>query len=154
MNQPVSVLDVAQYILKQIGRMTTWKLQKLCYYSQAWSLVWGDGQPLFREKIEAWANGPVILGLYEKHRGHFEVSRILGGHPDELDVDQSETVDAVLKVYGDKTSSWLIQLTHSEAPWRNARKREHLGIGERGNAEILLDDMAEYYGGLYAQQED
>jgi uncharacterized phage-associated protein len=34
-----SVFDVAQYILRRKGQMTTWKLQKLVYYSQAWSLV-------------------------------------------------------------------------------------------------------------------
>ena len=36
-----SVYDVAAYILEKQGAMTTWKLQKLVYYSQAWSLVWG-----------------------------------------------------------------------------------------------------------------
>ena len=55
----VSVLDVAAYILKKLGSMTTMKLQKLVYYSQAWSLVW-DEQSLFIESIEAWANGPVV----------------------------------------------------------------------------------------------
>jgi uncharacterized phage-associated protein len=53
-----SVLDVAQYILQRSGGMTTGKLQKLVYYSQAWSLVW-DQRPLFNERIEAWANGPI-----------------------------------------------------------------------------------------------
>ena len=37
-----SVFDVAAYILQQQGAMTTWKLQKLVYYSQGWSLVWDD----------------------------------------------------------------------------------------------------------------
>ena len=31
--------DVAQYILEKLGAMPAMKLQKLCYYSQAWSLV-------------------------------------------------------------------------------------------------------------------
>ena len=46
----------------------------------------------------------------------------------------------------------LRRLTHKEAPWRNARKREGLGLGERGNAEITLDDMSEYYGGLCEEE--
>lgn len=37
-----AVFDVAKYILEKQGRMSTWKLQKLCYYSQAWSLAWTD----------------------------------------------------------------------------------------------------------------
>ncbi len=32
--------DVAQYILEKQGEMTSIKLQKLVYYTQAWSLVW------------------------------------------------------------------------------------------------------------------
>jgi len=143
---PASVFDVAQYILDKQGPMTTWKLQKLCYYSQAWSLVWDD-VPLFKERIEAWANGPVVPALYEKHRGQFTISRI-GGHPEALDKNQRETIDAVLATYGDKPSQWLSELTHAEAPWQNARTRAGLSLGERGNSEITLDDMAEYYGGL------
>lgn len=42
------VFDTAKYILEQSSSMSTMKLQKLCYYSQAWSLVWGDS-PLFEE---------------------------------------------------------------------------------------------------------
>ena len=56
-NSKVNVLDIAAYILCKQGAMTAMKLQKLVYYSQAWSLVWDD-KPLFRERIEAWANGP------------------------------------------------------------------------------------------------
>jgi len=145
-----NVFDVAQYILNSLGKMTTWKLQKLCYYSQAWSLVW-DEKPLFKERIEAWANGPVIPDLYEKHKGRFYITHIKGS-PDKLKKNQIETIEAVLEVYGDKTSDWLSQLTHREAPWQLARSRAHLGYGERGNAEIRLDDMAEYYGGLSATQ--
>jgi len=37
-----SVRDVAQYILSQLGPMTTMKLQKLAYYSRAWSVVRDD----------------------------------------------------------------------------------------------------------------
>jgi len=145
-----NVSDVAQYILEKLGRLTTWKLQKLCYYSQAWGLVW-DEEPLFSARIEAWANGPVIPTLYEKLIGRFYVSHIAMGQPDRLKKYQEETIDIVLKVYGGKSSQWLSELTHREAPWQNARLRAGLSIGERGNAEISHDDMAEYYGGLYAQ---
>ncbi len=32
-----NVFDTAKYILEQSGPMSTMKLQKLCYYSQAWA---------------------------------------------------------------------------------------------------------------------
>ena len=67
-----TVFDAAKYILEQRGRLSTMKLQKLCYYSQAWSLVWDDA-PLFEEEFEAWANGPVCRVLYEYSRGKFSV---------------------------------------------------------------------------------
>ncbi len=51
------VFDVAAYILNKQGRMTTMKLQKLCYYAQAWHLVWAE-KPLFDEPIQAWGEWP------------------------------------------------------------------------------------------------
>jgi len=66
------VLDVAAYILGKHGPMTHMKLQRLVYYSQAWHLAW-DGVPLFPERIEAWANGPVVPVLYEALKGEFLV---------------------------------------------------------------------------------
>jgi uncharacterized phage-associated protein len=151
MNKPANVFDVAQYILSGSGRLTTWKLQKLCYYSQAWSLVWDDA-PLFKETIEAWASGPVVPALYKMHRGQFYVSDV-GGNPNRLTVVQRETIDAVLKTYGNKPSQWLRELTHREEPWRNARRRANLSLGERGNSVITLDDLAEYYEGLCDKNE-
>ena len=37
-----TIFDVASYILSKQGPMTTMKLEKLCYYAQAWSLVWDE----------------------------------------------------------------------------------------------------------------
>lgn len=67
-----SVFDVSAYILKKTGPISAMKLQKLAYYAQAWSLVWDDA-PLFSERIEAWANGPVCPDLYFAHQGEFTV---------------------------------------------------------------------------------
>lgn len=138
----VSVFDVAAYIIKQQGSVTTWKLQKLVYYSQAWSLVW-DEKPLFPEEIQAWINGPVCPALYEKHKGKFEIAGISSGNPLNLNKYQKETVDAVLDLYGPHPSHWLSNLTHMEPPWKNAR--QGLSMRERGSSVITHDSMAEYY---------
>ncbi len=137
--------DVAAYILEKLGSMTAMKLQKLVYYCQAWSLVWDD-QPLFQERIEAWANGPVVPALYECHRGEFQITRLPKGNPTNLTPTESETIDKVLEFYGDKSSQWLSDLTHKEDPWIEARKG--LAPGERGDEEITLAAMAEYYSSL------
>lgn len=139
------VFDVAAYILERMETMTTMKLQKLVYYSQAWALVW-DEKPLFEEKIEAWANGPVVRDLFDYHRRMYEISAIPIGNPRLLNQEQRDTVDAVLEYYGDKSAQWLIELTHMEDPWIQARKG--LPKLERGNRVIFLDAMADYYSSL------
>ena len=146
----VNALDVAAYILDKIGPMSTMKLQKLVYYSQAWSLVW-DEQPLFEENIEAWANGPVVRELFDYHRGMFQIPSVLIGNPRLLNQDQRDTVNAVLDYYGDKTAQWLIELSHKEDPWIQARKG--LPAMERGHRVIPLDVMAAYYSSLSVNED-
>lgn len=137
--------DVAAYILNKSGPMSAMKLQKLVYYSQAWHLVWED-EPLFKERIEAWANGPVVPDLYKHHRGDFTVTDWTPGSADNLAPEQKGSVDAVLDFYGDKDAFWLSELTHREAPWMDAR--EGLGPGDRSNRQIKPAAMAEFYGAL------
>ncbi len=96
-----SALDVAQYILAQKGAMTAMKLQKLVYYSQAWSTAWED-DVIFPEPIFAWKNGPVVRELWEAHRGQFRVGDIAGGDPNILTVAQGRTIDIVVNFYGEK----------------------------------------------------
>lgn len=141
----VSIKDVAQYILEKKGTLTALQLQKLCYYAQAWSLVWDD-EPLFGERIEAWASGPVAPVLYNIHRGFYQVSEIRSGDPSKLNAEQRVTVDAVLREYGDRTAGELATLTHQEAPWQDARQEAGLKPGERSTVEITLASMAEFYG--------
>jgi uncharacterized phage-associated protein len=141
-----SVHDVAAYVLEKVpDGMSTWKLQKLVYYSQAWHLVW-DGEPLFSEPIQAWADGPVTRVLYEKHRGQFSVATWTWGKSSALTKSQKETIDAVLRTYGKKTPHWLSQLTHMEKPWKDARG--NLPPGTRSTRVITHGAMADYYSQL------
>lgn len=147
-DKPVSVLDVAAYIIKKSPKdspITAWKLQKLVYYCQAWSLVW-DENSLFREDILAWANGPVVKELYEKHRGLFHVQEIKGGDVSNLSENQKDIINRVVEAYGRKTAQWLSDLTHMEDPWIEAR--EFLKPGERGNQKISIASMYEYYSSI------
>lgn len=141
-----NVFDVAKYILEKLGRMSTMKLQKLCYYSQAWSLVWDDS-PLFDEDFQAWANGPVCPELFQKTKGIYSVtaSDENGGNGD-LNSEQKDTIDKVLEYYGGHDAQWLSQSTHLEDPWINARKDIPDGVGSTNT--ITKESMAMYYGGL------
>lgn len=141
-----TVHDLAAYILKKTGSITTMKLQKLVYYSQAWALVW-DEKPIFGARIEAWANGPVVPDLYRRHRGEFRVSAWPTGDASKLTAAHRETVDKVIEFYGERDSQWLSDLTHREAPWKDARA--DCEPGDRSGAEISHVAMAEYYSNPY-----
>jgi len=140
------VFNIAKYILEKQGDMTAMKLQKLVYYTQAWHVVWEE-TPLFDDEIEAWINGPVVPALYDLHRGKFIISvNDIPNVDDELSSLEKENIDKVLEFYGDKSSQWLSDLTHSEEPWMQAR--EGLAPYQRGNQVISIRSMAEYYESL------
>jgi len=144
-----TVLDVAKYIVDERGEMDTWKLQKLVYYCQAWSLVW-DEQPLFDSRIEAWENGPVCRELFDRHKGMYAVGSLSpiweGANPGVLTEDERETIDAVLRDYGDMPGYELRELTHLEKPWNLARG--DIPPMENCSNEITRDSMRLYYGAL------
>lgn len=143
-----TIFDVAYYILDELGEMSTMKLQKLCYYAQAWSLAWDD-IPLFDEDFQAWANGPVCKELYDVHKGEFLIeSNDLEDYVDgyEFSKDEIETLNVVMSDYGHREAFWLSELTHSERPWRETRGS--LPLGERSTKIIPKELMQEYYSGL------
>jgi uncharacterized phage-associated protein len=125
--------------------MTTMKLQKLVYYCQVWSVMW-DEKPIFDQKIQAWASGPVVPELYQAHKGKYQISTLSKGNIDNLDPQEKETIDKVLEAYGDKTAQWLSDSTHMEKTWQEARKG--FAPGENCENEITLSSIEEYYGSL------
>lgn len=142
-----NVFDVANYILKKKGPTLTWKLQRLVYYTQAWHLAWEE-TPLFDEDFEAWANGPASRDLYDQHVGKYELNpgEFEGGDEEALTDGEKDTVDIVLKHYGDKESFELSGIACWERPWHEARKG--LKPGERGKVPIDKDTMLDFYSGL------
>lgn len=145
-----SAHDVAAYILQRRS-MTAMKLQKLLYYSQAWHLVWAD-EALFPERIEAWANGPVVREIYADHRREFRLAAWPRGDASSLTSTERETVDAILDSYGRRDAHWLSELTHMEDPWRDARRG--LRPGARSTREIPLAAMQRYYEAVNAEGHD
>lgn len=144
----ISVYDVAKYILEQLGETTAMKLQKLTYYTKAWSLVW-DEDELFPEQFQAWANGAVCTALYEKHRGMFKVTPAIlpEASSDKLSENQKDTIDKVLSFYSRYTAQQLSDINHQEDPWLKARGKTL--PGERSTAVISSADIAEYHSGIW-----
>lgn len=146
-----NIFDVAKYILQKEQKMTAMKLQKLCYYSQAWHLVWEE-KPLFLNVFQAWENGPVSPDLYQWHKGQFivEENETLNSHCDnDLTSDETDTIDCILRDYKKYTAQQLSDLTHQEKPWRETYQK-HRDMSGRCNAEISLGLMHEFYSGLLA----
>lgn len=141
------VFDVAAYILERCGAMSTWKLQKLCYYSQAWALAWTE-KPIFNEDFEAWSNGPVCRKLFNEHKGLFMIKRsdLIFGNSDNLNSDEKDTINVVLRDYSDMSPYELRELSHSEAPYINARNG--LPPGASCSNVITKTEMGDFYGSL------
>jgi uncharacterized phage-associated protein len=141
-----SVFDVAKYILENKGPVSTWKLQKLCYYAQAWHYTWTE-KPLFAERFEAWVNGPVCPDLFNRHKGQFAIcADDVKGDSSKLTDDEKDSVNVVLRDYGGMEPYALRELTHSEDPWKNARGG--LKENEKCTTEITPEAMGLYYGSL------
>ncbi len=142
-----TVHDVAAYVLEKSGQMSAFKLQKLCYYAQAWHLAFYD-RPLYPEVTEAWANGPVSPALYNQHRGRFTVAARDLSRGDSNCVPPAEKahIDQVLKAYGDWAPHRLVELTHHEDPWRDARG--DLPPLARSTTEITHEAMTKFYRAL------
>jgi uncharacterized phage-associated protein len=134
-----TVHDVATYIEREHGAQSKVKLQKLVYYAQAWSLAW-TGTPLFTNVIKAWILGPVSPELWNCDR-----SKTVGD-PSRLTGEQVEIVRAVLDFYGPMSPTDIMELSHREAPWRDARKG--LSPDEPGERLITHPAMRAYYGPL------
>ena len=140
-----TAVDVAQVIYNKLGWVDAWKLEKLTYYCQAWSLGW-YGRPLVSNEFQAWKDGPVEPDLYRenKYQRSEKSSTVLPGADVEAIGEEAEKIiDAVIAFYGDKTSNELIELTHSERPWIVARGQ--MGPEANANEPISQLEMKKYY---------
>ena len=145
----ITVFDVADYFLSCVdvdagSVMTNLKLQKLCYYAQAWNLVF-NGEPLFDEKFEAWIHGPACPSLWRKYKryGWKAIPQIVGVDSSIFKKEQLETLGAVWEAYGQFDGKYLEELVHREDPWVDARRG--FDSGEICDNVIPLEAMKNYY---------
>ncbi len=68
------------------------------------------------------------------------------GNPDNLSEDQKDTINIVLKDYGQMEPYELREMTHKEDPWKKARGT--LAEGASCNNVISKEYMGTYYGSL------
>jgi uncharacterized phage-associated protein len=144
-------IDVANWLLGSIDReagdsLTNLKLQKLVYYAQAWALA-RLGKPLFEEDFEAWTHGPIVPSLYDKFKDYRWQALPYPDYVPEFDPDVETLFEEILEVYGGLSARHLENLTHSEAPWKEARG--NLPDEVRAPTLISKDSMKTYYKNLF-----
>jgi len=144
--------DCAKYFLTKPDRdagddITHLKLQKLCYYAQAWHLALFDTS-LFPGRFEAWPHGPVCPDIWQAYRDR-------GAAPIEAPADfdvacvsegDRSFLNDIWDVYGRYSAKYLEEMTHQEDPW--LRARGGLPPGARCNTAISEESMRAYYAPL------
>lgn len=144
-----SIFDIANWFLSKES-MDQKKVQKLCYYAQAWSLALFDKR-IIDCKFEAWAHGPVCRKLWNELHEHsyFDIPQdALKSKSNEIiDSDDIELLDRVWETYKDFSGYQLEVLTHKESPWILARG--DTPEFQRCVAEISENEMGDYYRKLY-----
>lgn len=125
---PVTADQVADFFVRfsreRGDGVSNLKLQKLLYYAQGWYLAL-NREPLFDDELQAWMHGPAqrqVCGRFKR----WSWNPIEADIPDpKLSDDVADHLIEVYEVYG-RFSPWeLERMTHSEAPWREARGDLH-----------------------------
>lgn len=109
-----SAQHVARYITQKMNPFGDVQLQKLLYYAQGWHLAW-TGRPLFDEDFEAWRLGPVVPDVWRNGNLSWPIN-----DPGFTD-DERCSLDAVIKFYRYHSGAYLSDMSHDEAPWKDAR---------------------------------
>lgn len=119
-----SAAEIAATILVECTRrsieVSNLKLQKLLYYSEAWSLALNN-ESLFGDPIEAWVHGPVVPSVFRAYKEY----RWNPIPTPKGDVVRDEAVvdhlNDLLDAYGSLHATQLERLSHIEKPWLEAR---------------------------------
>lgn len=148
----LTVQDVAKWFLGKES-ITHKKLQKLCYYGQAWSCALYNGRPLFNAEIQAWVHGPVIPELYVKYVDYkwLPIEQL---HDETISLceEEEDVLNAVYDTYGPLTGDQLERLTHSELPWKEARGDLEPWVTSR--TPIDLSTMERFYKDYYEKTQN
>ena len=127
---------VADYFLTSLmgqagDYISNLKLQKLCYLAQGYHLAYHN-TPIFDDMIQAWAHGPVVVSLYhrfKKYKWHpIDLNDRVTWPSEYLHDDALHILSEVWRVYGQWSAKQLENLTHKQAPWKDAYGDRQIGL--------------------------
>lgn len=125
------------------------KLQKLCYYAAGIiaAVRGNDDHPLFQDDIEAWQHGPVVPSVYQlfKEFGAAEIPHIEGVSFDQIDTKDRAILDDVYNFYGQYSAWKLRNMTHEEAPWKDAISSGDQEISTKALRVYFADEVGPDY---------
>lgn len=145
-----TVDNIADFFLSKES-ISPKKLQKLVYYSYAWSIALLNDSPeniqfkLFESDVEAWVHGPVVPELYRKYKdfGWQEIPQVKDFDKSIFASEILDILQQVWDVYGGFTGNQLEAISHKEMPWIEARKGIPVCMA---SSEIISDkNMFIYY---------
>ena len=142
------MLRVIAYLFERLEEVTPLMLQKLLYFIQGIHLAM-YGYPIFDEDCEAWAHGPVYPEVYELFKD-FKYNPIddarfalLEGTEEVLTDKERRVIDLVTNTFGIYGGKVLERITHSEEPWKRARRGYADGIPS--NELLSKNEIMNYY---------
>jgi uncharacterized phage-associated protein len=120
-----NAIDIAKKIICKTDvehgdTLSNLKLQKLLYYMQGFHLAFFD-EPFFNESIEAWTYGPVVPVLFQEFKKYKKDSINPDNYHDDLVLtdDEQQMFDMVYSEYNRYSAVALMNMTHTEGPWKN-----------------------------------
>ncbi len=149
MDREITIFDIANTFLA-FESMTHKKLQKLCYYAQAWHLALYK-KKLFDNDFQAWIHGPVCPELYREYKDYRWLEIEQTDCDNNLNNEIGDFLNEVYYTYGEFSGDDLEYLTHKEDPWKKARK--DLEEWEPSHEKISEEIMKEYYWNVYQESQ-
>ena len=120
-----NAIDIAKKIICKTDvehgdTLSNLKLQKLLYYMQGFHLAFFD-EPFFNESIEAWTYGPVVPVVFQEFKKYKKDSINPDNYHDDLVLtdDEQQLFDMVYSEYNRYSAVALMNMTHTEGPWKN-----------------------------------
>ena len=139
-----NIFSIANWFLHK-EKMNHKKVQKLCYFSQCWSLTINN-RKLFDEKFEAWCHGPVCRELWNE-LNKYELKKIpkktLSTYKKKIKKKDKKILKFIWNTYKSYDSIDLEFISIKGIPYKNARKG--LESYQAGTNIIDEKDMSNCY---------
>lgn len=137
-----TALDISSYYIKK--NVSPLKLQKLLFYSQVWYFV-KYKKLLFNDDIESWVLGPVVHNVWSHFRFIRRGDIINPSKAKDIIFDGkiNDHLDQVWNIYGRYSGLQLVDITHNEDLWLNARG--DISENQSSKTKIIITEESTTY---------